>query len=228
LKYPTRVLALVALALILFAVALFAVTLEAPAPVQAAAATITPSATLRPTRTSLPTVTPTSTPTEAVYENECLEAWATLPQADYESGYCWLEKYWVPGVVVPRMLYYKQPSLVWGYVSHYDPGVMPSAPGYVGGVALEMCADVGETVWIKPGSMPWDGPFLVVDCARPVGVYVNAVIFGIAVEVDQATFLRWGRYRGAAIVSKKSPETIGGELPIYIGDWFMSQDPFGR
>jgi len=72
-----------------------------------------------------------------------------------------------------------------------------SLDGYLGGVALPTCADIGADIWIKPQWTPtwrgkWEGPYLVVDCARRGDIYGVVVHRGEVVEVDWPTARRWG------------------------------------
>lgn len=139
--------------------------------------------------------------------------------------------HWIPGFLTVSAIHLRQPDLVSGIASGYGPGVMEavaekthrSYAGYAGAVAMEFCNDVGSTVWIKRGALGWDGPFLVIDCARPVGLYANIVDYGVVVEVDYKTVQRWGRL-GEVWVSKNTPRE---GVPVNLAMWFLAQDLFG-
>lgn len=90
------------------------------------------------------------------------------------------------------------PNWFFGAAVRYEEGVMAasarqnrlSLDGYLGGVSLPNCADMGREVWLDPGT-GWEGPYLVVDCSRLGDLYGIIVVRGIAVEVDHATAERW-------------------------------------
>jgi hypothetical protein len=105
-------------------------------------------------------------------------------------------------------------------------GMRTPYDGYLGAVALEMCEDVGEGVWLKREGYSWEGPFLVIDCARPIGVYTNIVEHGVVVELDYETWVRWGRSEWVVTVAKGGPNVT--DPPVYIADWFLSLNPFGE
>jgi len=130
-------------------------------------------------------------------------------------------------MVPNRIIYMHLPSFVWGNASKYAAGMMPDpGPGYVGGVAVPFCADVGKTIWLRKSGV-WDGPFLVMDCSRPVGLYTHIVELGVVVEVDAATADRWGSL-GVVSLSTHDPQFIGDKLPMNIRDWFLEQNPEGK
>lgn len=209
---------------------------EIPAGVEIATQTVTitpsPTTTRTPTFTITPTKTTTPTPL-AVFQNECEKIMAT--GSDYEKaiGYCWMGKYWIPGLVSYSVSQMSAPDLFYGGAGSYAPGVMEAVANrmgrfydnYVGAVALEVCGDIGESVWIQRPDHNWEGPFLVIDCARPVSVYAQVVTMGLAIEVDDKTAVRWGA--GSllnVIVSKTPPSQIVGN-PISFASWFLAQNP---
>lgn len=184
---------------------------------------ILPTAQFTPTFTPTPTPIPIPTPTLTA----CQEAWTNGTRAERELGYCWLETYWVPAMVPNRIIYMHMPSLVWGYASKYAAGMMPNpGPDFVGGVSVPFCIEVGQTVWLRHAGV-WDGPFKVMDCSRPVGLYTHIVEMGVVVEVDAATADRWGSL-GAVVLSTHNPQFLGDKLPINIRDWFLQQNPLGK
>jgi hypothetical protein len=181
--------------------------------------TVTAMATIEPVATWTPIPVPSETP------NACELVWANGSWYDREIGYCWLGTHWVPGLLTNRAIWMHMPSHVWGYSAAYAAGVMPSpGPGYVGGISVPFCIEVGTDVWLRHADQDWEGPFLVVDCSRPVGLYTHVVDDGLVVEVDNQTYQRWGGL-GVVVLSKSPPPV--NEKAVYIRDWFLSQNPFG-
>ena len=153
----------------------------------------------------------------------------TLGPTATTDGYFWLGKYWIPGIVSYKTLHLSMPDLVIGVAVSYAPGVMErvakntgrSYEGYIGAVALELCSDVGKSVWLKRPGYDFEGPFLVIDCAKPEDLYGNVVYEGIAVEVDYNTAVRWGTFVTiGTVVSKLPPDQITGE-PRDFRLWFL-------
>lgn len=181
--------------------------------------TIAPSPTIPSTIT--PIIAPTAEPSPSL--NPCEQVWRTGSNYEREVGYCWYGDHWVPGFLVNRAVWMKMPSPVWGFAAAYADGVMPNPGGdFVGGVSVPFCAEVGTSVWLKRQGVV-TGPYKVVDCSRPVGLYTHVVDEGLVVEVDFQTYQNWGGV-GAVVVSK-SPNF--DEPAIFIRDWFLDQDPFG-
>ncbi len=156
-------------------------------------------------------------------------------------GYC------VPGLVTNKSWFLKAPQYSYGAVVYYAPGIMESTAkfremnleGYLGGVALQSPADIGETVWLRRVGHTWEGPFLSVDCARRGDMYSNVIIRQTVVEVDFATAQLWGMavYTSTGYktlnpelhtvevwVGKEKPsENIYDEqLPIYYAEWYLN------
>jgi hypothetical protein len=170
-----------------------------------------------PTSTLSPTITPTLV--------------STAPVSD---GYFWHGKYWIPGVMSYKTLRLSMPDLTIGIAVSYAPGVMEEVArntgrlydGYAGAVALELCADVEDSVWLRRPGHDWEGPFLVIDCARPEDLYGNIVYDGIVVEVDYNTAVRWDSLITLGIVvSKLPPGQIAGE-PRDFRLWFLQHVEF--
>lgn len=123
--------------------------------------------------------------------------WEVCDDNNVINGYWW-RGYWVPGLPTYETQFLELPPLMSGIAVFYGPNVMEgtaryrglSLDGYLGGVALPTCSFIGSPVWIKRDT--WEGPYLVVDCARRNDLYGVAVIRKEVVEVDFPTAVRWG------------------------------------
>ena len=138
----------------------------------------------------------------------CL-AYAPFPACQDETpnwlydGYCW-QDYPIPGLPDYATQYLDMPKLFTGKALFYGPWAMQatanyrglSLDGYIGGVALMTCGDLGESVWLRRPGFDWEGPYLVVDCARRNDLYGLIVYWGDSVEVDWKTARRWGMVSG--------------------------------
>lgn len=143
------------------------------------------------------------------------------------NGYWWRDfGVWVPGMIKIETWFTPSPDYFWGKAVYYAPGIMEATAAwrgfdldeYAGGVALMSPADIGSIVWLRPSyfgnfrGSGWEGPFLVVDCARKGDMWPVVMHRGEAVEVDYRTALRWnmiGKSWGSAMrmvqVSKVQP-----------------------
>jgi len=118
------------------------------------------------------------------------------------NGYYWvLEKgSWIPGMISNRSWFLASPQHTIGAATYYANGVMEatarsrgmSLSGFVGGVSLISPADIGQTVYLRRQTEDWEGPFLVVDCARRSDMWGVVYYRGEVVEVDFHTAIRWG------------------------------------
>lgn len=125
------------------------------------------------------------------------------------NGYWWIDENWVPGLPTIESWFTPAPIWSWGNAVFYGPNVMEGTAkargfdltGYLDGVAMPSCADVGLEVWLKPFVIyrdgepveaRWEGPYLVVDCAQRSDIYGVVVHRGEVVEVGFETARRWG------------------------------------
>jgi len=121
---------------------------------------------------------------------------------DIFDGYHNQEGRWIPGYINNETWYTAAPQHTSGRAVFYGPGVMKataewrgmSLRGYLGGVAMMSPSDIGEVVWIK--RIRWEGPYLVVDCARRGDMFGATVHRKEVVEVDFLTAKRWGMVTG--------------------------------
>lgn len=158
---------------------------------------------------SLGALTATPAPTSAREPSRTPAPTATLrPTLPYDrdenspyDGYWWFnQESWVPGYISLETWYTPAPRRIIGGAVFYAPGVMAatakvrgfSLKGYVDGVSLMSPADIGRSVWLKRPGYDWEGPFLVVDCARRGDMYPIIVGREEAVEVGWDTASRWG------------------------------------
>jgi hypothetical protein len=173
------------------------------------------------------------------------------------NGYWWYN-YWIPGMVSQASRMTPMPVLTVGNAVIYAPGLMEATGefrnmynyktgkyvvngvdgGWIGGVATEVCSEIGTSVWLKRPGGKWEGAYLVVDCARRNYIYGQIVGMGLVTEIDFNTALRWGmatatdatqenwsvkvwRLDGVQ-VSKIDPRCLGNQKPVNIVDWFKS------
>lgn len=116
------------------------------------------------------------------------------------NGYWWQGGWWVPGYITAETWYNRTPEYSYGRAVYYAPGVMEataqvrkmSLDGYLDGVALIPCSEIGETVWLKRPGFEWEGPYLVVDCARRGDAWPIYAFRHEVVEVGWETKTRWG------------------------------------
>ena len=136
------------------------------------------------------------------------------------DGYWWQGEVWVPGFISLETWYRPAPRHMVGKAVFYAPGVMHataqvrglSLDGFLDGVSLMSPADIGRTVWLlRPGG-EWEGPFLVVDCARRNDMYGILVGRDEVVEVGWDTAVRWGMGYGHG-----KPWALEG-VEVWVGD----------
>lgn len=167
-----------------------------------------------------------------------------IPNWTYD-GFCWFDQ-WVPGLPDYKTQFLEYPTLTIGKSVFYGPMVMEATAyyrglnlkGYAGGVATMTCGDLGKSVWLRRSGFEWEGPFLVVDCARRNDLYGVIIYREEAIEVDFETALRWdmisyydfmsGDYevnqwmiRGV-LVSKIRPDLLSLQTEIVnLPNWFL-------
>ena len=162
-------------------------------------------------------------------------AWPDCDDGNLLNGYWWRGG-WVPGMITVETHFTPAPQFISGAAVYYAPGLMEATAryrgldlsGYVDGVAMMSCSDIGQEVWIWEG-WSWDGPFLVVDCAEwddmwPVTVHRNEVV-----EVGWKTAIRWGmierdEYTKPVYVwkGKNQPRRINREvILVSYKSWFL-------
>lgn len=160
-------------------------------------------------------------------------AWSGNSDDNPYNGYTWDDGSWVPGYISIETWYTRAPIYSFGGAVFYAPFVMEgtaryrgySLDGYLDGVAMMSPADIGRTVWLKRPGGEWEGPFLVVDCARRGDMWPIAITRGEVVEVGFSTALRWGMVRGGTwswrTVTAKIPDVevyVGESLPRWLTD----------
>jgi hypothetical protein len=176
---------------------------------------------------------------------DCTQEWYSpkCDDGDVTNGYWWFDEFWIPGYPDQDSWFTGMPPYASGGAVFYAPGVMEataelrelSLEGYVDGVALMSPADIGSVVWIKRDE--WEGPFLVVDCARRGDFYPVAVRRDEVVEVGFETAKKWGMAYGQygnwgahtwkieVEVSKIPPEYLSWE-PVDYREWFLDMVEF--
>ena len=167
------------------------------------------------------------------------------------NGYFW-NGYWIVGLINQETQMAVKPPLIRGAAVLYAPTVMEatakyrgfSLDGYLGGVSILTCSEIGSSVWLKRLDNAWEGPYLVVDCSRRNDMEGQIRSMNLAVELDFNTAVRWGmaEYGGNGndgynnvgrwtffkpviqdiLVSKYPPPYIKINSAVNILDWFES------
>ncbi len=169
------------------------------------------------------------------------------------NGYYWVldRSSWVPGMVTNKTWFLPSPQYTIGSAVYYAAGVMEataswrdmSLKGFVGGVSLLSPADIGQVVWLRrPGEWEWEGPFLVVDCARRSDIWPIIYYRGEVVEVDFKTAIRWGMVKGGGDYNRVSmrmdavevwkgefsPDTFSRKQPVDLRSWWIPLATFTK
>jgi len=146
------------------------------------------------------------------------------------DGYWWQGREWIPGLIRNSTWFMATPLVFRGKAVWYGQGVMAataearglSLEGYVDGVSGTSCADVGLTYWIGRdmpwGVRSWEGPYLVVDCARRGDLYGVVVGREEAVEVSWRQKEAWGMNSPEWVTVSKIPPAAAEALGVIV-DW---------
>lgn len=113
------------------------------------------------------------------------------------NGFTFID-YCVPGVISRDAWLMPYPKHSIGVATFYAPGVMDkvvanrglSLKGYVDGIVTMTCGNVGDSAWVKRPGTGWEGPYLVVDCGGPHGVWAFTQ-YKLHVEVDYDRWVMW-------------------------------------
>lgn len=128
------------------------------------------------------------------------------------NGYCDHAERWVDGLITQRTYTEPAPQHTVGSVVWYAEGVMEATAGmmgvdlsnYVDGISLMSCTDFGAVVWLKRPGHGWEGPFIVVDCAKREHMFSAIYYVGEVAELGYKTAHAWGLV-----------DTIDGERVVY-------------
>lgn len=141
------------------------------------------------------------------------------------NGYAWNDdpSICVPGLIDIETWYTPAPPYSYGDAVWYAPNVMEgtaryrqlSLEGFVDGVSLMSPSDIGRTVWLRRFGRDWEGPFLVVDCARRGDIWPVIMKRGEVVEVGFQTAAKWG------FVDAKMRDDGVYDRPYVIQKWKM-------
>jgi len=179
---------------------------------------------------------------------ECPVEWAHPDCCDGNpfNGYFWKSWFWVPGYISNSTWFIPAPIVSRGNATFYGPEVMEATAeyrgfdldGYVDGITLMSPADIGAEVWLKAPSREWEGPFLVVDCARRGDIWPVINFYGGVIELGFKTAERWGmveqhsrwtairwKERGV-LVSKVPPSFVDRYEIIDYSQWWISSAEF--
>lgn len=110
--------------------------------------------------------------------------------------------------------------------------------GYVDGITLMSPADLGAEVWLKAPGREWEGPFLVVDCARRGDIWPVINFYGGVIELGFKTAERWGmveqhsrwkaiRWKERDVLVSKVPPSAGDRYEVInYRQWWISSAKF--
>lgn len=134
----------------------------------------------------------------------------------------------VPGIVTDEAWLAQAPSTFWGLGDTYAPGMMEwicekhnGCKGYLDGIALMTCGDIGKSAWLMRPGFRWSGPYLVVDCSHKRHLWHN-VDSGLVVEWGYKTTERWGTPVVQGIAVHIGSKPVKGEgRGTYFRTWWM-------
>lgn len=162
------------------------------------------------------------------------------------QGYCDQYGYYYPSLITNASARRSLPDLAFGHVTWVNPHIMEATAesnhirleGYLDGIALMSCSDIGETVYLKRPDQDWEGPYVVADCANPKHMFAAICYKSEIAELGFETAVRWGlaTYENETItvinnavvdvqVSKSSPPK-DGDSPIDYRAWWLSKLKF--
>lgn len=135
----------------------------------------------------------------------------------------------VPGVITKASWMTRYPQYTVGVATYYQPGIMQtvvenrgmSLSGYVDGIVLMTCAHVGESVWVRRGSLGWEGPYLVVDCGQPDGTWGYSQ-YRLHVEVDYNRWVQWRDTTGTGRIELCIGSSNCSGSPATWYGWFLA------
>jgi len=116
------------------------------------------------------------------------------------DGYWHGSGVWVPGMINNETYLISAPQYAYGAVVYYAPYIMEATAAYRGyslkdyqdGIALMSPSDLGKTVWLRRPGGDWEGPFLVVDCARRHDMFPAVYYRREIAELGFETAVAWG------------------------------------
>jgi hypothetical protein len=102
-----------------------------------------------------------------------------------------------------------------------------SLEGYMDGVAMMSCADVGYPVWILAPDGSWEGPFLVADCAQHDDIWPIVRYRREVVEVGWKTHTRWKVGIVDVTVSTVPPRALRWtDIAVEYPEWWLEHSVF--
>ena len=145
------------------------------------------------------------------YTQEYLQTVRVVDEVDWElncedenpyNGFVFID-YCVPGVISKESWLMDYPAHTIGVATFYAPGVMDkvvanrgmSLKGYVDGIVTMTCGNVGDSAYIRRPGLGWEGPYLVVDCGGPHGVWAFTQ-YKLHIEVDYDRWMLWDSTTG--------------------------------
>jgi len=187
-----------------------------------------------------------TTPTQA--DKSCVHEyyWPECDDGNSFNGHWWKSRFWVPGYISNSTWFEPAPIVSHGNATFYAPWIMEATAkyrgfdlsNYVDGVTLMSPADIGAEVWLKPPWGDWEGPYLVVDCARRGDIWPVINFYGDVIELGFKTAERWGmveqhsRWKAIrwkerdVLVSKVPPHLVDQYEVIDYSQWWINQAEF--
>lgn len=192
-----------------------------------------------PTATASPVPTATATPTATPLGQWALEVVPPPWPIDCENDVAWdgyifpaLGDYCIPGLLTRRALSAPFPRDFYGVLSSYAPYAMEymedrwnaNYPMHAvrrgQGIALTTCGMMGYVVWLRLPGEGWHGPFRVVDCSAPAGVFQHIAVAGLAVEIGYTVAQDWVLAAPRVDVHMGS-YPAGGWDGVYLARWWV-------
>jgi len=196
---------------------------------------------------SLSLLAPYNSPAEGA-DKSCVHEyyWPECDDGNPLNGYWAWNRHWIPGYVSNATWFEPAPIVSQGNATFYAPWVMEATAeyrgfdlsNYIDGVALMSPADIGMEVWLKPPWGDWEGPFLVVDCARRGDIWPVINFYDEVVELGFKTAERWGmvehhspwraiRWKEqGVIVSKAPPFMVYSYEIVDYPSWWLDRAEF--
>lgn len=134
----------------------------------------------------------------------------------------------VPGVISKESWLMPYPKHTVGVATYYYEGVMDrvlenrdmSLDGYVDGIVLMTCGNIGDSVWVRRPGLNWEGPYLVVDCGGAHGVWAFTE-YRLHVEVDVNRWNLWRETTGTQSIEICIGDNSCDGNPIYWGNYWL-------
>lgn len=160
-------------------------------------------------------------------------------------GYC-DRGYYIFGYITNSTAQLQAPAHSIGSVVWFNPNKMEETAaingtnltGYLDGIALMSCSDVGKEVYLQREGYDKEGPFIVASCAWQAHMFGSICYIGEVAEVGFKTAERWGmvslvnnekivnRYREDNVQVFVNGGVTSSETPVDYRSWWLDQVEF--